>query len=152
MPAKSFHAGSIIYEASRNDGVQNAHINRAFAMDESGKKGSVEEAAGSIVRQPETRMETEVRSTWNNGIEFLMSCIAMSIGFGNIWRFPFVAYDNGGGVFLIPYIIVLFLVGKPFYYLEMILGQFTSSSSIKVWHVSPAFAGNYISYAGESWL
>ncbi|XP_043514895.1 sodium-dependent nutrient amino acid transporter 1-like isoform X2 [Frieseomelitta varia] len=70
-----------------------------------------------------------------------MSCIAMSIGFGNIWRFPFTAYENGGGAFLIPYIIVLFLVGKPFYYLEMIIGQFSSSSSIKVWNISPAFSG-----------
>lgn len=72
-----------------------------------------------------------------------MSCIAMSIGFGNIWRFPFTAYENGGGVFLIPYIIVLFIVGKPFYYLEMIIGQFSSSSFIKVWDVSPAFVGIY---------
>ncbi|XP_015434042.1 PREDICTED: sodium-dependent nutrient amino acid transporter 1-like [Dufourea novaeangliae] len=85
--------------------------------------------------------DTEVTSDWNNSIEFLMSCIAMSIGFGNIWRFPFTAYENGGGVFLIPYVIVLFLVGKPFYYLEMIMGQFSTSSSIRVWNVSPAFVG-----------
>jgi solute carrier family 6 amino acid transporter-like protein 5/7/9/14 len=78
------------------------------------------------------------RATWGNGWEFLMSCIAMSIGLGNIWRFPFTAYENGGGAFLIPYILVLFLVGKPFYYLEMIMGQFTNSSSVKIWS-----AGNY---------
>lgn len=62
-----------------------------------------------------------------------MSCIAMSVGLGNVWRFPFTAYENGGGAFLIPYILVLFIVGKPFYYLEMIMGQFTSSSSVKIW-------------------
>lgn len=77
--------------------------------------------------------ENEDRATWGNGLEFLMSCIAMSIGLGNVWRFPFTAYENGGGVFLIPYIIVLFLVGKPFYYLEMIIGQFCSRSSVKIW-------------------
>ncbi|XP_043500880.1 sodium-dependent nutrient amino acid transporter 1-like [Polistes fuscatus] len=81
------------------------------------------------------------RATWGNSIEFLMSCIAMSIGLGNVWRFPFTAYENGGGVFLIPYIIVLFVVGKPFYYLEMILGQFTSRSSVKMWSAVPAFRG-----------
>lgn len=70
-----------------------------------------------------------------------MSCIAMSVGFGNIWRFPFIAYKNGGGAFLIPYIILLFLVGKPFYFLEMIMGQFSGRSSIRVWNVSPAFVG-----------
>ncbi|XP_043280535.1 sodium-dependent nutrient amino acid transporter 1-like isoform X2 [Venturia canescens] len=83
----------------------------------------------------------EDRPTWGNGIEFLMSCIAMSIGLGNVWRFPFTAYENGGGAFLIPYIIVLFLVGKPFYYLEMILGQFTSKSSVKMWAMNPGFRG-----------
>lgn len=70
-----------------------------------------------------------------------MSCIAMSVGLGNVWRFPFTAFENGGGAFLIPYIIVLFVVGKPFYYLEMITGQFTSKSSVKIWTVVPAFKG-----------
>lgn len=70
-----------------------------------------------------------------------MSCIAMSVGLGNIWRFPYVAYQNGGGAFLIPYLIVLFLIGKPYYYLEMILGQFFSKSCIKVWCIVPGFRG-----------
>lgn len=83
----------------------------------------------------------EERPQWGSGLEFLMSCIAMSIGLGNVWRFPFTAYENGGGAFLIPYIIVLFLVGKPFYYLEMILGQFASRSSVKVWAAVPGFRG-----------
>ncbi|XP_076679953.1 sodium-dependent nutrient amino acid transporter 1 isoform X2 [Andrena cerasifolii] len=83
----------------------------------------------------------EQRATWGNGLEFLMSCIAMSIGLGNVWRFPFTAYENGGGVFLIPYIIVLFVVGKPFYYLEMIMGQFCSRSSVKMWAAAPGFRG-----------
>ncbi|XP_024888987.1 sodium-dependent nutrient amino acid transporter 1-like [Temnothorax curvispinosus] len=81
------------------------------------------------------------RATWNNSVEFLMSCIAVSVGFGNIWRFPFTAYENGGGAFLIPYVILLFLVGKPFYFLEMIIGQFSGRSSVKVWSMSPGFVG-----------
>ncbi|XP_050448006.1 sodium-dependent nutrient amino acid transporter 1-like isoform X1 [Cataglyphis hispanica] len=81
------------------------------------------------------------RATWNNSVEFLMSCIAVSVGFGNIWRFPFTAYENGGGAFLIPYVILLFLVGKPFYFLEMIIGQFSGNSSVKVWSMSPGFIG-----------
>ncbi|XP_012058557.1 PREDICTED: sodium-dependent nutrient amino acid transporter 1-like [Atta cephalotes] len=80
-------------------------------------------------------------ATWNNSVEFLMSCIAVSVGFGNIWRFPFTAYENGGGAFLIPYVVLLFLVGKPFYFLEMIIGQFSGSSSVKVWNMSPSFVG-----------
>ncbi|XP_036319929.1 sodium-dependent nutrient amino acid transporter 1 isoform X2 [Rhagoletis pomonella] len=81
------------------------------------------------------------RPNWSNGLEFLMSCISMSVGLGNVWRFPFTAYENGGGAFLIPYIIILFLIGKPMYYLEMVLGQFTSKGSVKIWSVCPSFLG-----------
>lgn len=65
----------------------------------------------------------------------------MSIGLGNVWRFPFTAYENGGGAFLIPYIFILTVVGRPFYLLEMILGQFSSKSTIKIWDMVPAFRG-----------
>lgn len=70
-----------------------------------------------------------------------MSCIATSVGLGNVWRFPFVAYQNGGGAFLIPYIIVLILIGKPMYYLETVLGQFSSSNCVGIWALSPAMKG-----------
>lgn len=81
------------------------------------------------------------RDKWGRDIEFLMSCIALSVGLGNVWRFPFTAYDNGGGAFVIPYIIVLILIGKPIYYLEMVFGQFSSRGSIKVFDFSPAMRG-----------
>lgn len=85
--------------------------------------------------------ETLKRAQWDSKLEFLMSCVAFSVGLGNIWRFPYTAYENGGGAFLVPYIIVLFIIGKPIYYMEMILGQFSSRSCIQVWSISPAFRG-----------
>ncbi|EDS33814.1 amino acid transporter Ag_AAT8 [Culex quinquefasciatus] len=84
------------------------------------------------------------RDQWGKGIEFLMSCIAMSVGLGNVWRFPFIALENGGGAFVIPYIIVLLLVGKPVYYMEMIIGQFSSRGSVKVYDCVPALRGDYV--------
>uniref|UniRef100_A0AAG5DIX9 Transporter n=1 Tax=Anopheles atroparvus TaxID=41427 RepID=A0AAG5DIX9_ANOAO len=81
------------------------------------------------------------RDQWGKGVEFLMSCIAMSVGLGNVWRFPFVALENGGGAFVIPYIIVLLLVGKPIYYMEMIIGQFSSRGSVKVYDMAPIMRG-----------
>ncbi|XP_053666330.1 sodium-dependent nutrient amino acid transporter 1-like [Anopheles marshallii] len=82
-----------------------------------------------------------VREKWDRGIEFLLSCVALSVGFGNIWRFPYTAMQNGGGAFLIPYLVVLFLVGRPLYYLEMVMGQFSSRGSIKVFDVAPLMRG-----------
>ena len=81
------------------------------------------------------------RQQWSSSMEFLMSCIAMSVGLGNVWRFPFTAYANGGAAFLIPYLIVLVLIGRPLYLLEVGLGQFCSGGSVKVWRLSPGFRG-----------
>lgn len=49
--------------------------------------------------------------------------------------------DNGGGAFVIPYIIVLVLIGKPSYFLEMAMGQFSAGSSVKVFNCVPAMRG-----------
>lgn len=40
------------------------------------------------------------REQWGKGIEFLLSCIAMAVGLGNVWRFPYIALQNGGGLCL----------------------------------------------------
>ena len=56
--------------------------------------------------------EGEQRQQWSNPIEFLLSCIALSVGLGNVWRFPITAYKNGGGAFLIPYLVVLIFIGR----------------------------------------
>lgn len=58
-----------------------------------------------------------------------------------VCRFPYTCYKHGGAVFLIPYLIILFVVGKPFYFLEMILGQFTSKGSMKAVTVIPLLKG-----------
>lgn len=81
------------------------------------------------------------RDAWGSDLEFLMSCIALSVGLGNVWRFPFAALENGGGAFLVPYLVVLLLVGKPIYYMEMLIGQFSGRGSINVFDVVPLMRG-----------
>ncbi|XP_055372366.1 sodium-dependent nutrient amino acid transporter 1-like [Condylostylus longicornis] len=117
------------------------HTNPTFEND-NGKPDNLETEVRII--PPETNIsakKVKERATWGKGIEFLLSCIAMSVGLGNIWRFPFTALENGGGAFLIPYLIVLILVGKPFYYLEMVIGQFSSCGPAKVYNFCPVMRG-----------
>jgi len=81
------------------------------------------------------------RGTWGSKAEFILSCVGFSVGIGNVWRFPYLAYKNGGGAFLIPYFILLILVGKPMYYMETALGQFSRLSPLQVWRCAPIATG-----------
>lgn len=64
----------------------------------------------------------EERERWLSRPAFVMAAIGSAVGLGNIWRFPFVAYANGGGAFLIPYFVALLSAGIPLMMLEYGLG------------------------------
>ena len=53
------------------------------------------------------------RDSWSGQTGFLLAAIGSAIGLGNIWRFPGVSYSNGGGAFLVPYLVALISVGLP---------------------------------------
>ena len=66
------------------------------------------------------------------GLVTILIHILLQVGIGNVWRFPYLAYQNGGAAFLIPYIILLIFVGKPMYYMETAMGQFARTSPLQV--------------------
>eukprot|EP00092_Neocalanus_flemingeri_P004408 GFUD01004741.1.p1 GENE.GFUD01004741.1~~GFUD01004741.1.p1 ORF type:complete len:691 (-),score=179.44 GFUD01004741.1:18-2090(-) len=93
------------------------------------------------VLEPET-VEGGERGMWTNQVEFFLSCMAYAVGIGNVWRFPYKCFKNGGGVFLIPYLIMLALAALPMFYMELALGQFYQLGPNKVFgKLAPAFRG-----------
>ncbi len=64
-----------------------------------------------------------MRDIWESRTAFILASIGSAIGLGNIWRFPYVCYANGGGAFLIPYLVALLTSGIPLMILEFSLGH-----------------------------
>jgi NSS family neurotransmitter:Na+ symporter len=69
------------------------------------------------------------RDKWSSQIGFLLAAIGSAIGLGNIWRFSYMAYENGGGAFLVPYFVALVTAGIPLMILEYGLGHKKHGSS-----------------------
>jgi len=81
------------------------------------------------------------RGKWAKHFEFFLSCLGFAVGLGNLWRFPYLVYDHGGGVFLVPYVISLFVIGIPLLSLELYIGQYTSLGPVAMWNVNVLFKG-----------
>lgn len=87
-------------------------------------------------------MELGDRETWSKKIDFLLSVIGYAVDLGNVWRFPYICYQNGGGAFLIPYTIMAIFGGIPLFYMELALGQYHRNGCISIWRkICPIFKG-----------
>ncbi len=69
------------------------------------------------------------RDRWDSRTAFIMAAIGSAVGLGNVWRFPYTAYQNGGGAFFIPYIVALVTTGIPLMILEYGVGQMFQGSA-----------------------
>ncbi|XP_037538000.1 sodium- and chloride-dependent GABA transporter 3-like [Nematolebias whitei] len=82
------------------------------------------------------------RGEWANKREFILAVIGEIIGLGNVWRFPYLCFKNGGGVFLVPYVLMVLCCGIPTFFLEVSLGQLTGQGGITCWRkLCPIFEG-----------
>ena len=97
---------------------------------------------GMSILEPDPCNRDDDRGSWSNQAEFFLSCMAYAVGIGNVWRFPYKCYKNGGGVFLIPYLIMLALAALPLFYMELSIGQFSRLGPNKVFgKLAPLFRG-----------
>jgi SNF family Na+-dependent transporter len=84
----------------------------------------------------------EMRANWSNPVEFILSCLNFALGLGNVWRYPYLAYRNGGGAFLIPYFLAAVFIGLPLFFIELLTGQYSGVGPIKAFSfLSPLFKG-----------
>lgn len=107
------------------------------------QKNSLSESQDQL--QDDSFSSDSDRGQWGNKAEFMLSCIGLSVGLGNVWRFPYLAYKHGGAAFLIAYMVLQLLIGKPLYFMELVMGQYSSKGPTGVWSMNPSAKGIGIS-------
>ncbi|XP_036949652.1 sodium- and chloride-dependent betaine transporter-like isoform X2 [Acanthopagrus latus] len=75
----------------------------------------------------------ENREQWRKKREYILAAAGNVVGIGNVWRFPYLCYKNGGGAFLLPYCIFALLCGVPLFLMETVIGQCTQEGSATCW-------------------
>ncbi len=83
-----------------------------------------------------------IRERWGSRLLFIFAAVGSAAGLGNLWRFPYLAYKYGGGAFLIPYLIILIIIGVPLLLLEFAIGQrFQKGAVESLYRVNKNFSG-----------
>ena len=79
------------------------------------------------------------REHWKSRFGFVLAAVGSAIGLGNLWKFPYITYDNGGGAFVLVYLAAVVLVGLPIMISELVLGRRSQKDPVGAFKVlSPA--------------
>ncbi|XP_036062827.1 sodium-dependent dopamine transporter [Onychomys torridus] len=105
------------------------------------EQNGVQLTNSTLINPPQTPVETQERETWSKKIDFLLSVIGFAVDLANVWRFPYLCYKNGGGAFLVPYLLFMVIAGMPLFYMELALGQFNREGAAGVWKICPVLKG-----------
>ncbi|MDA0989535.1 MAG: sodium-dependent transporter, partial [Verrucomicrobia bacterium] len=69
--------------------------------------------------------EAKAREQWSSGLGFVLAAAGSAVGLGNIWKFPYITGENGGGAFVLVYLLCIGVIGVPVMLCELALGRHT---------------------------
>ena len=76
-----------------------------------------------MFRQENEKTNPNDRDRWMSRATFILAVVGYAVGLGNFWRFPYLTYKYGGGIWFAPYLGALFFLGIPLAIMELSLGQ-----------------------------
>lgn len=92
---------------------------------------------------------TQTRGAFATRIGFILAAAGSAVGLGNVWKFPYITGDNGGGLFVLIYLACIALVGVPIMVAELLIGRAARKQPVGAFH---ALEGRRTSWAGVGWL
>lgn len=94
-------------------------------------------------------MAQERRGEWGSRLGFILAAAGSAVGLGNIWKFPYITGENGGGLFVIIYLICIALIGLPIMIGEVMLGRMTARSPVSAFK---QLAGDKSPWQAVGWV
>jgi len=93
-----------------------------------------------------------IHGMWSSRLMFILAAAGSAVGLGNIWRFPYLAGENGGGVFVLIYLGCIFLIGIPIMSAEILIGRAGRQSPINTMRELTATSGANGLWQGVGWM
>ncbi|XP_046350170.2 sodium- and chloride-dependent glycine transporter 1-like [Haliotis rufescens] len=93
-----------------------------------------------------------LREKWRHHLDYVVTLLGFGIGSGSFVKFPYLCIRNGGGSFLIPFVLFTFMGTVPVVFLEMVIGQFSERGPVEVWNLCPAFKGVGVGTVIGTWI
>ena len=91
----------------------------------------------------------ESRGQWGSRFGFILAAAGSAVGLGNIWKFPYITGENGGGLFVLIYLVCIALVGIPIMMAEIMIGRAAQKQPVAAFH---SLQGERSAWAGLGWL
>ncbi|XP_022829643.1 sodium- and chloride-dependent glycine transporter 1-like isoform X2 [Spodoptera litura] len=114
----------------------------AVTKDISAMDTKIADSKDELNPEPAAEDAEPARGNWTGRFDFLLSLLGYSVGLGNVWRFPYLCYNNGGGAFLIPFTVMLIIAGLPLMFMELSFGQYAALGPVAVYNkFCPLFQG-----------
>ncbi|XP_048242059.1 sodium-dependent dopamine transporter-like [Haliotis rufescens] len=92
------------------------------------------------------------RERWLHHLDYLITLVGYSVGAGTFLKFPYLCMRNGGGAFLLLFMLFTVIGAIPCVFVEMVIGQFSQSGPVTVWNMCPPFKGIGLGTVVISWI